>query len=304
MTTTSIYSADASTETTSGGLLPLVAIVFTSFLCIGIPLPALPLHVNGVLGFSALTVGWVVGIQSFSTIFSRKFSGSYCDRHGPKRAVSIGLPMASVAGLLYLASTMIADAGTSLVVLFIGRLLMGPAESLFLTGTMTWGIGRVGMQRTGKVMAWQGIAMFAALGLGAPVGIATPPPLLPSAGKPRNIAAMARPTIGNNIVVSATPVKPKRCWMAMPTGAPSPRAANMAMPCHAITLPVRCMPTRPMPQVMVPVRNRLSAGPISKRPIKSTTRLVPASAIMVEARYSKPATEAIGKPIDTARLGP
>jgi len=172
MTTTTNKSTDASTETTSGGLLPLVAIVFTSFLCIGIPLPALPLHVNGVLGFSALTVGWVVGIQSFSTIFSRKFSGSYCDRHGPKRAVSIGLPMASVAGLLYLASTMIADAGTSLVVLFIGRLLMGPAESLFLTGTMTWGIGRVGMQRTGKVMAWQGIAMFAALGLGAPVGIA------------------------------------------------------------------------------------------------------------------------------------
>jgi len=161
-----------STDDAGSSLLPLIVIVFTSFLCIGIPLPALPLHVNGVLGFSALTVGWVIGIQSFSTIVSRKFSGSYCDRHGSKRAVAVGLPMASLAGLLYLISTQVSDAGASLVVLFIGRLLMGPAESLFLTGAMTWGIGRVGIQRTGKVMAWQGIAMFAALGLGAPVGIA------------------------------------------------------------------------------------------------------------------------------------
>lgn len=163
----------ATTEkSAAAGLLPLVVIVFTSFLCIGIPLPALPLHVNGVLGFSALTVGWVVGIQSFSTILTRKFSGNYCDRHGPKRAVALGLPMASVAGALYFISTLLADSAASLVVLFLGRLLMGPAESLFLTGTMTWGIGRIGVQRTGKVMAWQGIAMFAALGLGAPVGIA------------------------------------------------------------------------------------------------------------------------------------
>src|SRR5450830_1927383 len=165
-------STEKSIDPAGSSLLPLIIIVFTSFLCIGIPLPALPLHVNGVLGFSALTVGWVVGIQSFATILSRKFSGSYCDRHGSKRAVAVGLPMASAAGLLYLVSTLIADPQTSLIVLFIGRLLMGPAESLFLTGAMTWGIGRVGMQRTGKVMAWQGIAMFAALGLGAPVGIA------------------------------------------------------------------------------------------------------------------------------------
>lgn len=152
-------------------LLPLVVIVFSGFLAIGIPLPALPLHVTG-LGYGAVVVGWIVGIQSFATIFTRRFAGSWCDRHGPKQSVSLGLPLAAGAGLLYLASTWIADASMSMVVLILGRLLMGPAESLFLTGTMTWGIGRVGVAKTGKVMAWQGIAMFAALGVGGPLGIA------------------------------------------------------------------------------------------------------------------------------------
>lgn len=159
-------------RSTARNLLPLVAIVFSGFLCIGIPLPALPLHVNGTLGYSAIVVGWIVGIQSFATILTRKFAGSYCDRHGPKQSVSLGLPMASCAGLLYLASTWIADSVGSIAVLTLGRLLMGPAESLFLTGTMTWGIGRVGIAKTGKVMAWQGIAMFAALGIGGPLGVA------------------------------------------------------------------------------------------------------------------------------------
>ncbi|MCA1322825.1 MFS transporter [Herbaspirillum sp. alder98] len=159
-------------DTSSRQLLPLVAIVFSGFLAIGIALPALPLHVHGSLGLSAMVVGWVIGIQSFATIVTRKFAGSYCDRHGPRQSVSIGLPLASMAGLLYLASTLIGNSHASLALLILGRLLMGPAESLFLTGTMTWAIGRVGVARTGKVMAWQGIAMFAALGLGGPLGVA------------------------------------------------------------------------------------------------------------------------------------
>ncbi|KAF1042189.1 MAG: putative MFS-type transporter YfcJ [Herbaspirillum frisingense] len=165
-------SSDLQERSAARHLLPLVAIVFSGFLSIGIPLPALPLHVNGTLGYSAAVVGWIIGIQSFATIFTRKFAGSWCDRHGPKQSVSLGLPLASCAGVLYLVSTWIADPLASIAVLTLGRLLMGPAESLFLTGTMTWGIGRVGIAKTGKVMAWQGIAMFAALGLGGPLGVA------------------------------------------------------------------------------------------------------------------------------------
>ncbi|GGX35936.1 UPF0226 protein YfcJ [Pigmentiphaga litoralis] len=153
-------------------LTPLVLIVLAGFLSIGIPLPALALYVNGTLGFNAVTVGWVVGIQAFATILTRQVAGAYCDRHGPRKSVLLGLPLASLAALFYLASPFMPTPVASLVVLILGRLIMGPAESLYLTGTMTWGIGRVGPQRTGMVMAWQGIAMFAALGMGAPIGVA------------------------------------------------------------------------------------------------------------------------------------
>ncbi len=153
-------------------LLPLAAIVLFGFLAVGLPLAALPLYLHGVLGFDTFTVGWVVGIQSLATVLTRQFAGNYCDRHGSKASALVGLPLAAVAGLIYLASTFMPAGHAALGVLVVGRLLMGLAESLFLTGTMTWGIGRIGPSRTGMVMAWQGIAMFAAFGTGSPAGIA------------------------------------------------------------------------------------------------------------------------------------
>ncbi|MFT8246550.1 MFS transporter [Roseomonas sp. BN140053] len=151
-------------------LLPLVAIVCLGFLCIGLPLPVLPVYVHEELGFGTVTAGWVVGIQSLATILTRRTAGRIVDGRGAKRAVLVGLPLAALAGLFYLAATLLS--GTpALAVLLLGRLLLGLAESLFLTGTMAWGIARVGPLRTGMVMAWQGIAMFVALGAGAPLGL-------------------------------------------------------------------------------------------------------------------------------------
>lgn len=89
-------------------LLPLVAVVFSGFLAVGLPLPALPLYVNGQLGFSPLVVGWIIGLQPLTTILTRKFAGGYVDRHGPRQSVMMGLPMAAMAGLLYVASALIA----------------------------------------------------------------------------------------------------------------------------------------------------------------------------------------------------
>jgi MFS family permease len=152
---------------------PLVAIVFLGFLAVGAPLPALALYVHGVLGFSNFIVGAVIGVQSLATVLTRHRAGTLCDHRGPPRSVLLGLPLAAFSGVFYLASTWPAlGAEGRLAVLVVGRLVMGLGESLFITGTMSWGIARVGAARTGKVMSWQGIAMYAALGLGAPLGLA------------------------------------------------------------------------------------------------------------------------------------
>ncbi len=150
-----------------------VFVVFFAFLSIGAPLPALPLFVHDTLGFGATVVGWVIGIQSFVTIATRDRAGAFGDRRGPLRAVLIGLPVMASAGLFYLAATMLPLATEPrLAVLLVGRLVLGLGESFVLTGTMSVGIGALGAARTGTVMSWQGIAMYAALGLGAPIGLA------------------------------------------------------------------------------------------------------------------------------------
>ncbi|HEX6957374.1 MAG TPA: MFS transporter [Ferrovibrio sp.] len=153
-------------------LLPFVAIVFLGFLTVGIPLPVLSAQVHGALGFGTVMVGWVIGIQSIATVLTRQFAGVTCDRRGAKAAVLLGLPAAVLAGAAYLASALLpVSASVSLTILLAGRLLLGVAESLFLTGAMSWAIATVGPQNTGRVMAWQGIAMYGAMGLGAPLGL-------------------------------------------------------------------------------------------------------------------------------------
>lgn len=152
------------------GLAPLFAIIFLGFLTIGIPLPALSLQVHDVLGFSATVVGIVVGAQSLVTVISRHRAGSFADMAGPKQAVLRGLPLCVAAGLLLLASTFAGARPMALTLLLCSRAALGVGESLFITGAMSWGIARIGPSRTGKVMAWQGIAMYGALGLGAMLG--------------------------------------------------------------------------------------------------------------------------------------
>ena len=157
---------------TFAALAPLVAVVFLGFLSIGAPLPVLSLQVGGVLGFGAVAIGWAVGMQSVATVLTRHGAGLVCDRRGPRRAVLLGLPLASAAGVFYGASAMLPlSPPASLATLLVGRVLLGLGESLFMTGAMNWGIARLGVARTGTVMSWQGLAMYAALGAGAPAGL-------------------------------------------------------------------------------------------------------------------------------------
>lgn len=154
-------------------LLPIVLAVFVGFLGLGLPLPVLPLHVSHGLGMSTVMVGAVIGSQFVAALFSRAWAGNLADTRGAKRAVVMGFLAATGSGVAYLASlAFLASPATSVGVLLVGRLLLGCAESLVVTGALSWGVALVGPQNAGKVMAWVGIAMFGAYAIGAPLGIA------------------------------------------------------------------------------------------------------------------------------------
>jgi MFS family permease len=154
-------------------LAPITLAVFVAFLTIGIQLPILPLYLHNALGMSTTVVGLVIGAQFGAALLSRSWAGNFADMRGAKRAVVAGFAATAGSGLIYLASLAFVDAPfTSVWVLLLGRVLLALGESLIVTGTMGWGIALVGPQNGGKVMAWLGMAIYAAYAVGAPVGVA------------------------------------------------------------------------------------------------------------------------------------
>jgi MFS family permease len=154
-------------------LLPIIVAVFVAYLVIGIALPVLPLHVHDGLGLGTFLVGLVAGSQFVAALISRPLAGQYADRGGPKSAVVAGLLVAAISGAFYFLSLrFVHEPERSIAILLLGRLLLGIAESLIMTGALSWGLARMGAQNTGKVIAWTGTALYAALAVGAPAGSA------------------------------------------------------------------------------------------------------------------------------------
>lgn len=152
---------------------PLLAATFLGFLTVSVPLPVLPLHVHGTLGFGTAVAGLSVGIQSFATILTRTYAGRMVDRRGAKATLVRGLAISAGAGLIYLASVSFAlSPVASLLTLLAGRLVLGAGESLLITGVLSWAIIRAGIGRSGHAMSWNGMAQYGALAAGAPLGFA------------------------------------------------------------------------------------------------------------------------------------
>ena len=155
-------------------LLPFMLAVFDGFLAMGMALPVIPRHVNGTLGQGTVMVGAVMGCQYLSSLFGRMWAGGLSDTRGPRLAAFSGLVAASGVGLLYLASVPFTQSapGLALGLVAAGRLLTGIAESFLITGCMAWALARVGTAHAGKVFGWIGVALFAGLAAGAPLGTA------------------------------------------------------------------------------------------------------------------------------------
>ena len=196
-----------SAQSAVAALLPIMGVVLVAFLVIGMALPVLPLHVHQDLGFGAFIVGLVTGSQFVAALASRVWSGHFSDRKGAKRAVTVGLLTAVTGGLLYFMSLQFtARPGISVSILLLGRALLGGAESFIITGGVTWGLVLAGERNAGRVIAWVGMAMFAALAVGAPLGTA-----LYRAGGFAAIAAATTllPLVTTVLVAGLAPVTPQ-----------------------------------------------------------------------------------------------
>lgn len=151
-------------------LAPICAIVFLEFLAMGLPLAVLPVHVQGTLGFGSFIVGIAIGAQSWATLLTRHAAGKRSDQHGPRAATLLGLLLSMLAGGIYAFSHVLSGQLASLLILMLGRALLGAGESLVITGALSWGVALAGRERSGVVMAWVGVAMYGALAVGAPLG--------------------------------------------------------------------------------------------------------------------------------------
>src|SRR5580700_6155912 len=150
----------------------IIAALFCGYLAVGLPLPVLPLFIHDKLGFSTLVVGLVIGVQFLATVVTRGYAGRLTDQHGGKRSALQGAAVCALGGLLYLISAMPGlSPAVSLAIIVLGRLAAGFGESQLVTGCVSWSIASVGPQRAGMSMSWTGIAMFAALAIGAPAGM-------------------------------------------------------------------------------------------------------------------------------------
>jgi len=154
-------------------LLPLDISVFLVYLTVGAPLPVIPLFVHDRLGFDPIVVGIVIGAQAAATLLARPLAGGVADRRGTRAAVICGALISVLAGLFYYLSTWLEfSPAAGLAAIIAGRLALGLGDSLFLTGAMAWGVQLGGPKNAGKGLMSVGIALYAAMAIGAPMGLA------------------------------------------------------------------------------------------------------------------------------------
>ena len=153
-------------------IIPIIMSVFAIYLTIGMTLGTLPGFVKNDLHFGSVVVGIAIGLQSLATLLTRAYAGKITDTKGARRSNHNGVLLIMAAGIIYLLAAAFSQHLTlALGLIFLARIIHGISESLSVTGALTWGIGLVGAAKSGKVMTWNGIAMYAGIAIGAPIAI-------------------------------------------------------------------------------------------------------------------------------------
>ncbi|MGD0731950.1 MAG: MFS transporter [Terracidiphilus sp.] len=176
MQTSNLASAPAAPSVASrGSAWHIVSFTYFTFICylsIGLPLAVLPPFVHFHMGFSAAIAGLVISIQYIATLLSRPWAGRISDSAGAKVAVLWGMATCTGSGILLItAATLHRTPWLSLSILIVSRLILGVGESLGATGATLWGIASTGTEHTAKVISFNGISSYGAMGLGAPLGV-------------------------------------------------------------------------------------------------------------------------------------
>ncbi len=153
-------------------IIPIILSVLSVYLTIGMMIAILPGYIETSLKYNSVIVGLVIGTQALATLLTRAYAGRLTDTKGARFSSRLGGALGMVTGMLYLVAALFNHNPVwALMIILVSRGLHGIAESLLVAGSLTWGIGLVGVGRSGKVMTWNGIAMYAGIAIGAPLGI-------------------------------------------------------------------------------------------------------------------------------------
>ncbi|MET3875778.1 MFS transporter [Chitinophaga sp. OAE865] len=153
-------------------VIPIILSVFAVYLTIGMSLGILPNFIKDELKSGSVIVGVVIGLQSLATLLTRAYAGRVTDTKGARKSSNLGIILVIVTGIFYMATTAFRHHPLpALALIMVSRIVHGISESMLVTGALTWGIGLAGTGKSGKVMTWNGIAMYAGIAIGAPLGI-------------------------------------------------------------------------------------------------------------------------------------
>jgi MFS family permease len=124
------------------------------------------------MGYSAALAGLVISIQYVATLASRPWAGRISDNVGAKIAVLWGMGLCATSGAVLIAADLSHSLRwLSISLLILSRLVLGVGESLGSTGSTLWGITSAGPSSTARVIAFNGIATYGAMAIGAPLGV-------------------------------------------------------------------------------------------------------------------------------------